>query len=127
MISITIHQRDGRDNFARTNRPARVVWRDRSFLVPRNFDFDGASIPRFFWRLITTPLSPEAARAARDHDWVYRQQPPGWTRREADVMFYCRLMEDGLAPWRAGLAYLGVRFFGGFAWRGNAGRGETEK
>ena len=120
MISITIHRRDGQDNFARTNRPARISWRGRSVLVPRGFEFDGASIPRFFWRLICAPLSPEAARAARDHDWVYRKQPAGWTRKDADLMFYCRLIEDGLAPWRAGLAYRGVRLFGWIAWTENA-------
>ena len=119
MISITIHRRDSKNNFARTNVPVKVHWGERSFVVPRGFEFDGASIPRFFWRLICTPLSPEAARGSRDHDWVYRKQPEGWTRKMADLMFYCRLIEDGLAPWRAELAYYGVRIGGRQAWNEN--------
>ena len=118
-IKVEIHHTDARGNFARTLYPAKVKFRGHVFVVPAGFEFDGASIPRFFRRLIGSPLDPEIARAGRDHDFIYRTQLQGWTRKDADLMFLCWLIEDGLEPWRAQLAYRGVRLFGWIAWRKN--------
>lgn len=119
-IKIEIHHTTAKGDFARTLYPAKVKFRGRSFVVPAGFEFDGASIPRFFRRLIGSPLDPEIARAGRDHDFITRTQPKGWTRKDADLMFLCHLIEDGLAPWRAQLAYWGVRLGGWVAWKKNA-------
>ena len=118
-MKIEIHRCDKRGNVLKTLFPQKVAFRGRSFLVPRGFESDGASVPRFFWRFIFPPLDPSAVRAGVVHDFLYREQPPGWTRKDADLMFLCFLIEDGLAPSRAMRAYLGVRLFGGIAWRKN--------
>ena len=125
-IKIEIYHTDERGNFARTLYPRKVSFRGRSFVVPAGFEFDGASIPRLFRAPIGSPLDPETARTGCDHDFIYKTQPEGWTRKEADLMFLCDLIEDGLPPDRAFLAYLGVRIFGGFAWKENRIRLEAE-
>lgn len=118
-MKVEIHRTDARGNFARTLFPQKVTFRGRSFVIPKGFDFDGASVPKIFWISIFAPLDPQAVRAACDHDWIYRHQPAGWTRRDADLVFLCFLLEDGVPPRKAFLAYRGVRLFGWIAWRKN--------
>ena len=115
-MTIDIHREDGRGNVLRTVYPCRVTWAGKSFTIPRGFESDGASVPRFFWRLVCPPLDHRAVRAGVAHDFIYRTQPPGWTRKEADKMFLAFLIEDGLPPFRARLAYFGVRLGGWVAW-----------
>lgn len=43
----------------------------RQILIKKGFIFDGASIPRFFWRIIGHPLDHEFIRAVLLHDGVY--------------------------------------------------------
>lgn len=118
-IKIEIHHTNERGDFARTLFPAKVRYGGLQFIVPAGFEFDGASIPRFCRGLIGSPLDPEIARGGRDHDYIYRFQPPGWTRKKADLMFLCHLLEDGLPPGKAFVAYRFVRLFGWIAWRDN--------
>ena len=118
-IKIEIHHTDARGNFARTLVPFKARFRGHEFVVPKGFEFDGASVPRLFRPLICSPLDPEAARAACKHDFIYRTQPVGWTRKDADLMFLCDLIEDGLPPDRAFWAYRGVRLGGWGAWSEN--------
>ena len=123
---VNIHKTDDRGNVLSTIRPNRISYGGKSFLIPRGFESDGASVPRFFWRLVCPPVDPHAVRAGVAHDYIYRKQPPDWTREDADKMFLCFLIEDGLPPSRAKLAYLGVRIFGGIAWSKN-GKEAMEK
>lgn len=116
-IKVEIHRTTAQGDFARTLVPKKIEFRGRRFVIPRGFEYDGASVPRFFWRLVCPPLDPGAARAGAAHDYIYRRQPPEWTRGEADLMLLCLLIEDGLSPFRAQLAYRGVRLFGAPVWR----------
>ena len=125
-IKLEIHHTDARGDFARTLYPTKFVFRGHVFVVPRGFEYDGASVPRIFRPAVCSPLDPEAARAGLAHDWIYRTRPAGWTRAEADLMFLCFLLEDGLPPCRALKAYLGVRIGGRRAWNANARRRELE-
>ncbi len=43
----------------------------RLVLIKKGFIFDGASIPRFFWRIIGHPLDHEFIRAVLLHDGLY--------------------------------------------------------
>ena len=119
-MKVDIHHTDKRGDFARTLFPMKFKFRGHEFVIPRGFEFDGASIPRIFRSSVASPLDPETARAGCAHDYIYRTQPRGWTRAEADLMFLCFLLEDGLPINRAFKAYLGVRLGGGVAWRENA-------
>ena len=118
-MKVEIHYCDERGNIVRTLFPQKISFRGKNFVIPRGFESDGASVPRFLWRIVFPPIDPTAVRAGVSHDYIYRVQPPGWTRKEADQMFLCFLIEDGLSPFRARLAYYGVRLFGWIAWRQN--------
>ena len=122
---VNIHKTDDRGNVLTTMYPNRIEFGGRAFVIPRGFESDGASVPRFFWRLVCPPVDPHAVRAGVAHDWIYRAQPAGWTRKEADKMFLCFLIEDGLSPFRARLAYWGVRLGGWAAWNENRKRLEA--
>ncbi len=37
--------------------------------VPAGFESDGASVPRFFWRIVFPPGDNRALRAAFLHEW----------------------------------------------------------
>lgn len=98
--------------------PLEIKFRDKPELViPWGFRSDGASVPRFFWRLIFPKGDEKALRAAFAHDYIYRIHPEGWTKAEADRLFYELLLEDGVPTWRAWIAYKAVELFGGIAWK----------
>ena len=126
-MKVEIHHTDDHGNVCRTLWPHKITFRDKSFRIPRGFESDGASVPRLLWRFVCPPLDPSAVRAGVAHDYIYRVQPPDWTRQEADEMFLCFLIEDGMPPYRARRAFLGVRLFGWIAWRQNRKRRENEK
>lgn len=114
------HREDKRGNVFTVQYAYRVNWDDKSFLVPKGFESDGASVPRFFWRLIFSNTDANAATAGICHDWIYRVQPESWKRKEADKLFLSFLVMFGIPVWRANLAYIAVRLFGGKAWKENA-------
>ena len=92
----------------------------KGLTVPAGFSSDGASVPRFFWRIVFPPGDQRAIRAAFLHDWIYRTHPAGWSREAADGLFLNVLLEDGVPKSSAYLAYWGVRLFGGAAWKAGA-------
>ena len=97
--------------------PLQISWGGKpTITVPWGFQSDGASVPRAFWRLIFPKGDEKALRAAIIHDWIYRTHPAGWTKAEADKLFYELLKADGVPTWRAWLAYQGVKWFGHIAW-----------
>lgn len=94
-----------------------IQWNGKEFTVPVNFESDGASVPRFFWRWVFPPNDERAQKAAFAHDFVYRTHPAGWTKAEADKMFYDLLIVEGMPKKYARRAYYGVKFFGGSSWK----------
>ncbi|MDD3118016.1 MAG: DUF1353 domain-containing protein [Victivallales bacterium] len=116
---VDIHRADNRGNIftLREVDGLKISWRGRQMYVPCGFQSDGVSVPRFFWRLVFPPGDQKALRAGLAHDYVYRRHPYKWTKADADRMFRDLLRADGVPNWRAQLAYLGVHWFGGGAWR----------
>ena len=110
---IDVHQTDEMGNIFTLREDLHV----EGITVPAGFSSDGASVPRFFWRLVFPPGDQKALRAAFVHDWIYRTHPEGWTREAADMLFLKLLLANGMPKFRAVLAYLGVRLFGGAAWK----------
>lgn len=87
--------------------------------IHKGFKSDLASVPRFFWRLITPyELSVEAALA---HDYGYRNLGKFGdkilTRAEVDELLYKIAREQGVPWWRAKAAYWAVRGFAWATWR----------
>lgn len=112
-ISVQVHEEDERGNVYTLTVPIRYCGLE----IPAGFESDGASVPRFFWRCVFPPGAPRALLAAFVHDYVYRTHPDGWSKDEADKCFYFLLIEQGVPRTSAYLAYLGVKWFGGPAWR----------
>lgn len=116
---VDIHTPDSNGDFITLMVPETVIFEGKIITVPAGFSYDGASVPRFFWRAVFPPVHAKSRRAALFHDYLYRVQPDGWTRGEADELFLALLIEDGTSKCRAALAYYGLRVFGGAAWRNN--------
>ncbi len=110
---IDVHQSDFMGNIFTLREDLTV----EGITVPSGFASDGASVPRFFWQLVFPPGDQKALRAAFVHDFLYRTHPAGWTREQADMLFLKLLLADGMPKFRAVLAWLGVRLFGGAAWK----------
>lgn len=118
-IIFRTHREDLRGNVFTVLYPYRVNSGGKEFLIPRYFESDGASVPRLFWRAVFPNGDSHATTAGICHDRLYRVQPPGWTRKEADRMFLAMLIEHGAGLFAAFAAYFAVRLFGGIAWREN--------
>lgn len=109
-----------------------VAYKDLNFYtvnIPEGFECDGASIPRFFWRLIGPPWG-EYARAAVLHDYLYRFgkiEEKEITRKRADQIFYGGMIDVGVRPLKAWAMYQAVRFGAGGPWSKyrKGGKGET--
>jgi len=92
------------------------------FTVPAGVTTDGASIPRFLWRICGHPLEWPRVYAAMLHDWLYSgvdpeifvdgAVPSDLSRKEADLCYYFLLRHFGISAFRAGIEYLALRFFG---------------
>lgn len=80
--------------------------------VPRGFVTDGGSIPRFFWRVIGSPMEAATCGPYIRHDWRY--QTGLMSRADADDALYEELREAGVGYARAKAIYLAVRACG---WR----------
>lgn len=113
------HREDERGNVFTVLYPYRVNYGGKTFLIPRGFESDGASVPRLFWRVVFPNSDSHATTAGICHDYIYRLQPEGWTREEADRMFLSLLVEFGVPVCQALMAYHAVRWFGGIAWKEN--------
>jgi len=75
---------------------------------------DGASIPRFFWRLMGSPFVGRHRRAALVHDGEYIKRK--YTRLEVDRMFLEALKVDGVGLIKRQTMYRIVRAFGKSYW-----------
>ena len=80
--------------------PLRIV-------VPKGFETDYASVPRFLWNII--PPTGKYSRAAVVHDYLYRSQIT--SRVVADAIFYEAMRALGVT-WRCWIMYMAVRLFG---------------
>lgn len=82
------------------------------YTVETGFVTDGASIPRFLWRLCGHPMSTKRLPAAVFHDWLY-DHPLTFTRADADAIYRDGLIALGFSRFKANLEYYALRLFGG--------------
>ena len=104
------------------------------FTVPAGTTTDGASIPRFLWRLCGHPLMAPRVYAALLHDWLYSDfkltapaihdaryynsaLPSDLTRKEADECYYALLRHFGVHACAATIEYYTLRIVGGLHYR----------
>ena len=83
------------------------------FTVPMGTQTDGASIPRFLWRVCGHPLEAPRVYAAVLHDWLYAYgSEMGISRSTADSCYRAILRHFGISAWRAYTEYVALRLFG---------------
>jgi hypothetical protein len=103
--------------------PVYDMRRWETFVVPKGFRCDLASVPRWLWPIIS--LVDLSLIAPVAHDWIYKRggvvESDGrtiiYTRFEADNLFLGLMWAAGVPEWRRWLAYLAVRLFGGRSWK----------
>jgi len=83
-------------------------------IVKKGFIFDGASIPRFFWRVIGHPFSYKVVRAGLVHDILYATEY--LNRDAADDLFSEMLDYSGVSAIKEHVMYDVVRVAGGSVW-----------
>lgn len=107
----------------------------RQIVVPKNFIYDGASVPSCITRLTGIKRDGEHRAAALLHDWIYHHKGrlPGeyyridfsgesdatwltWPRKDADRMFGRVMREFGYTRWKRMWTYRAVRWFGWLLW-----------
>jgi hypothetical protein len=107
-----VRYKSGKDHRVVVN-PVTAYWRGRRIRVLPGYRYDGASIPRMFWRLIGNPWE-EYEAAALIHDILYDSEI--WEREDADQCFRDLMEWLGVAKWRLSLMYRAVRLGGGPTW-----------
>lgn len=93
----------------------RIVIDDNWIIIPKDFETDIASIPRPLWSIIP-PVRADIMQAAILHDHLYRH-PCFYNRKDADLIFYQILRENGVYYITANAMYFGVRLFGGSSFK----------
>ena len=83
--------------------------------IPAGFVSDGASIPKMFWSIITSPFHPKVIKRAFQHDYLYRVHIV--SRKRADKKLKKGLIYDGFAEETAETMYSTLYLFGGSAYR----------
>jgi hypothetical protein len=87
-----------------------------SIRISKGFRYDGASIPRFFWRIVGTPFTGRYTAAAMIHDALYAGEI--FSREDCDLIFHDAMI-DYLTPWwQRQCLYWAVRMFGWVIWDG---------
>lgn len=79
-------------------------------IVPAGFITDGASIPRFLWRLLGHPFQSDYIDVFIRHD--YRYQTGEIPRADADQEMLDGLKAAGMGYFKRYTIYWGVRLFG---------------
>lgn len=88
-----------------------VLIDEKTFIVPKDFETDLASIPRLLWPVLA-PQYTSFVNPGILHDYLYRCNN-NVTRRYADEVLYSALITNGVTAFTASKFYLAVRLFGG--------------
>lgn len=88
---------------------------DAVLTVRRGFSFDGASIPRLFWRVAGHPFQMPLLVAATAHDAMYSAEL--FSRGECDRIFRELMRRAGINRVKRNAVYYAVRCGGWAVWR----------
>jgi hypothetical protein len=83
---------------------------DQIFIVPAGFESDLASIPRWYWPILS-PRYSSFVYPAIMHDYLY-SCPGALTRKYADDALFAALVSEGVSKYTAYKFYYAVRLFG---------------
>jgi len=88
---------------------------NKMYRIPKGFASDGCSIPKSLRWLIGNPLGNEYIKASIIHDWLYYTHI--FNRRQADIIFYKYLLDNGNCKYKSYIMFYTVRIFGINYWR----------
>jgi len=97
---------------------------DAKITILPGFVWDGASIPRFFWRLVGAPRNGKYLPAALLHDALYAAEL--FPRAKCDAAFLEFMAQLGVPWWRRNTMWLAVRWFGGAVWQQHTAKSISE-
>lgn len=81
----------------------------KNITVPRGFIFDGATIPKLFWKVHGHPFRPNFVAAALIHDYgLYHKD---FKRKEVNSLFYELLKLNNVPRWKAKQMYWAVSLY----------------
>ena len=86
-----------------------------SVTVKKGFDFDGASIPKWFWSIYGSPLNGNYVVASLIHDGLYASQKV--SKEIADKIFLDIMKQSKVGYMKRTSMYLAVKLFGGKDWK----------
>ena len=79
--------------------------------------YDGASVPRIFWRVIGSPFIGTYVCSATIHDALYTSQGLGiLTKEDVDSLFLEMMEVEGVSWWKRNVMYYAVKYGGSEAW-----------
>lgn len=91
-----------------------LVMNGVEIVVPRYFNYDGASIPALAWQLTYPPFHPDVMLPSLIHDWLFYNHQVD--RKTTDEIYYGLLRNNGVHRVKAKAMWGVVRMLGGFAW-----------
>ena len=83
----------------------------RHFVIPAGYRSDGASVPRFLWRLLSPCIAPVTLEPSIVHDYMYEWRIG--SRYDADLFYAEELYCAGYPNWKCLLTFAGIRVCGG--------------
>ena len=83
--------------------------------VKKEFDFDGASIPKWLWSIYGSPLNGNYVVASLIHDGLYASQLV--SKMVADNIFLDLMKQSKVGYVKRTSMYLAVKVFGGKDWK----------
>ena len=118
-IPIEIIENHNKDLLFRTLEPIGFTGNDGKWhTIHAGYISDGASVPRFFWRILSPAVDARTLRPSIIHDYEYENGIG--TREGADTDYRQRLMDNGYGVIKSSLTYYGVRIGGSRHWRAAA-------
>lgn len=103
-----------------------LFYRGEVYRIPAGFKTDGASIPRFLWRVCGTPLAVPRIFAAIVHDWLYSGGDIRVSRAEADAIYRDLQIALGVSRFKASIEWGALRLCGRTHWYENTKQKEGQ-
>lgn len=83
-------------------------------VVPKGFQYDGASIPSVAWQLTNSPFHPDVMLPSLIHDWLFYNHQTD--QETADEIFYKLLRKNGVNYLKSNTMWAAVRTAGQLFW-----------
>jgi hypothetical protein len=87
---------------------------DTTIIVPKGFIFNGSNIPKGSKFFFGDPFDQYHQEPSLVHDFLYDRCSDVYlfSRKEADMVYYEQLLNQGYSKFKANIEYTGLRCFG---------------